>query len=130
MSKSENIALARRIYESGTNPDVTREVMDTDILWDITPGFPLGGVYKGYESTIKDFFANFKPHFSSFSTEAQSYYGDEDGNVFVIGEYHGVTQDGKKADVRFIHHWTAKNGKLTSLKQVADSYVLRQALGN
>lgn len=129
MSKSENISLVLRVYESGANPDVTREVMDKDILWDITPGFPFGGVYEGYENTLKDFFGKFLPHFSSFLTEAQSWYGDEEGNVFVIGEYHGVTLYGKKADVRFIHHWTVKNGKLTSLKQVADSFILREALG-
>jgi ketosteroid isomerase-like protein len=31
--------------------------------------------------------------------------------------------------VRLIHFWTIRDGKLASMRQAADSYVLRQALG-
>lgn len=46
MSDSPNLALVRRLYDSGMAPDVVAEVIDPDIVWDITPGFPYGGVYK------------------------------------------------------------------------------------
>jgi len=130
MSKTANIALARRLYDSGAAPEVTREVMAADLVWDISPGFPHGGVYHGYESTMKDFFGQVMPLFASWSSEAKEYYGDDDNHVFVVGEYHGVTKDGKKADVRFIHLWTVRDGKLAALKQAADSHIVQHALGN
>ncbi|MGY4745631.1 hypothetical protein ACW9TO_47145, partial [Streptomyces sp. ATMOS53] len=50
MSDSPNLALVRRLYDSGMAPDVVAEVIDPDIVWDITPGFPYGGVYKTWAS--------------------------------------------------------------------------------
>ncbi|WP_049620617.1 nuclear transport factor 2 family protein [Frateuria defendens] len=128
MSKADNIALARRLYDSGAAPDVTREILAPDLVWDITPGFPRGGVYHGYDSTMKDFFGQFVPLFASWSTQAQAFYGDDENHVFVTGQYHGVTKSGKKADVRFIHLWTVRDGKLAALEQVADSHLVQQAL--
>jgi ketosteroid isomerase-like protein len=130
MSTEENIAIARRVYESSNLPAVAHEVFAADIVWDITPGFPLGGVYQGLDSTLKDFFGQFSPLFSSWNTEALDYYGDDKNHVFVFGEYHGVTKEGKKVDIRFIHIWTVRDGKLAALQQVADSYVLQHAFGN
>ncbi|KVC45591.1 hypothetical protein WS58_13550 [Burkholderia pseudomultivorans] len=130
MSRNENIDLVRRIYGSGAAPEVTRELMAPDLVWDITPGFPLGGVYHGYEKTVTDFFGRLISLFASWSTDAQTYYGDDDNHVFVVGEYHGVTKTGHSADVRFIHVWTVRDGKLAALKQVADSHVVQRALGN
>ncbi|SDW61757.1 hypothetical protein SAMN05444064_105106 [Pseudomonas syringae] len=130
MSKVENIALARRLYESGASPEVTAKVMAADIVWDITPGFPQGGLYHGYDSTVKDFFGQFVPLFASWGSEAQEYYADDENHVFVVGMYHGVTKDGKKVDVRFMHLWTVRDGQLAALKQTADSYVVQHALGN
>ena len=79
---------------------------------------------------MQDFFANFIPLFASWGTEAQEYYGDDEDHVIVLGQYHGVTKDGKKADVRFVHLWTVRDGKLAALKQAADSHVVQHALGN
>jgi len=129
MSKADNIPLARKLYDSGAAPEVAREVLAPDLVWDITPGFPFGGVYQGLESTFKDFFAKLVPLFATWGTEAMEYYGDEENHVFVVGQYHGVTKDGKKADVRFIHLWTVRDGRLAALKQAADSHVVQQALG-
>jgi ketosteroid isomerase-like protein len=130
MSKSDNIALARRLYDSGAAPDVAREVLAQDLVWDITPGFPFGGVYQGLDSTLNDFFAELAPLFTEWGTEAKEYYGDEDNHVFVVGQYHGVTKNGKRADVRFIHLWTVRDGKLAALTQAADSHIIQQALVN
>ncbi|WP_294900423.1 nuclear transport factor 2 family protein [Tatumella sp. UBA2305] len=130
MSKIDNISLVRRLYESGAAPEIIEELFSSDIVWDIAPGFPKGGIYYGHDSTMKDFFEQFMPLFASWSTEPQEYFGDEDNHVFVFGEYHGVGKDGRKADVRFSHLWTVKDGQLIALKQCADSYPAQQLLTN
>jgi hypothetical protein len=43
MSDSPNITLIRSLYDSGTAPEVTAEIMAPDLIWDITPGFPTAG---------------------------------------------------------------------------------------
>ncbi|MFF5307912.1 SDR family NAD(P)-dependent oxidoreductase [Streptomyces massasporeus] len=67
MSHSPNIALIRRLHESGMAPEVSAEIMAPDLVWDITPGFPNSGVYHGCASAAKDFFGEMMPKYESFS---------------------------------------------------------------
>lgn len=127
MSDSPNVALARRLYESGMAPDVVAEVIDPNIVWDITPGFPYSGVYHTWASTGADFFGRLAPNFTSFGAVAEQFY-DAGEHVFVRGHYHAVSKSGKESDARFIHLWTVGDGKLTHLVQAADSHVVQQAL--
>ena len=48
MSGADNIAVVRRMYESKGDPAVAKDVLAPDIVRDITPGFPGGGVYHGF----------------------------------------------------------------------------------
>src|SRR3954447_2649064 len=126
MSEPPNIALARRLYESGMAPDVTREVLAPDLVWDITPGFPNSGVYHGWDDAAKNFFGPILPNYESFGAVPEEYFADDDNHVFVFGHYHAVTKHGTTANVRFIHLWTVRDGQLAQMRQAADSYVLRQ----
>jgi ketosteroid isomerase-like protein len=128
MSDSANIALVRRLYDFQADPVVLKEIMAPDIVWDITPGFPNGGVYNGYDSIMGDYFGGLLPPFESYSAGAEQYFAGDDSHVFVLGHYHAQTKDGQKADVRFIHLWTVRNGKLAHLHQAADSAVLDRVL--
>ncbi|MHB9857548.1 nuclear transport factor 2 family protein [Streptomyces sp. YIM S03343] len=128
MSDPSNIALVRRLYESGMAPEVTAQIMAPDLVWDITPGFPNGGVYHGWDQVAHDFLGPMRPVYESFGSIAERYYADDDGHVFVLGHYQAETKTGNKADVRFIHLWTVRDGKITGLVQAADSHALQQAL--
>jgi ketosteroid isomerase-like protein len=129
VSESPNLTLVRRLYDSGMAPDVTAEIIAPDLVWDITPGFPNGGVYQGWESVGRDFFGKIAPEFDSYAAEPQQFFAaDDTDHVFVLGHYRGVTKTGNKVDVRFIHLWTVRDGKLTHLQQAADSHVMWQAL--
>ncbi|MCW8378331.1 hypothetical protein [Streptomyces justiciae] len=66
MSDSPNVALVRRLYDSGMAPDMVAEVIDPEIVWDITPGFPYGGVHRTRASVGADFFSHLTPGFLSF----------------------------------------------------------------
>ncbi|MET8168495.1 nuclear transport factor 2 family protein [Streptomyces sp. NPDC005329] len=128
MSASENIAVVRKMYESKADPAVLQEVIDPEIVWDITPGFPGGGVYNGFESVGRDFFGPLFARVDTFYPVGEEYYADDADHVFALGHYHGETKAGKTADVRFIHIWTVRDGKLAELRQAADSLVLDRAL--
>lgn len=130
MTDNPNTTLVRRLYDSGMAPEVTAEIIAPDLVWDITPGFPNGGVYHGWESVGRDFFGSLLPNYESFGAHAEQFFGDEDGHVFVFGHYHAETKAGNTADVRFIHLWTVRDGKLARMQQAADSHVLQQLLGN
>jgi ketosteroid isomerase-like protein len=129
MSGSGNIALVRKIYESKAAPEVLQEVIDADALvWDITPGFPGGGVYDGLESVGRDFFGPLMEHFDAFHPVGDEYFADDEGHVFALGHYHTETKTGRTADVRFVHIWTARDGKLVKLQQTGDSLIVDQVL--
>lgn len=128
MSDSPNIALVRRLYDSRMAPEVTKEIMAPNVVWDVTPGFPNSGVYHGWDSVAADFFGPIMPDYESFGAVPEDFYADDNDHVFVFGHYHAETKCGKKADVRFIHLWTLRDGKLARMRQAADSHILRQAL--
>ncbi|MCG7210125.1 nuclear transport factor 2 family protein [Streptomyces arenae] len=130
MPNSANITLVRRFHESRMAPEVIAETVASDIVWDITPGFPGGGVYQGWDSVARDFFGPMRPNFEALGSVPEQYFTDGDGHVFVLGQYHPETKAGNKADVRFIHLWTIRDGKIAGLVQAADSHVLQQALNS
>lgn len=78
-------------------------------------------------SVAQDFFGRLNPVLKSFGPVTENFYGDGD-HVFVVGHYHAVAHSGAEADVRFVHEWTVTDGKLTVLRQAADSHVLQQLL--
>jgi ketosteroid isomerase-like protein len=109
-------------------PEVTSEIMAADLIWDVTPGFPHGGVYHGWEEVGRDFFGSIMPSYDSFYAGAEQFYADDDNHVFVFGHYHAVPKGEQEVQVRFIHLWTIRDGKLARMQQAADSYILRHAL--
>ncbi len=129
MSDSANILLVRRLYDTQLAPEVTSEIMSPDLVWDITPGFPNSGIYHGWESVARDFFGTFASNCEAYSARAEQFYADDEGHVFVRGHYQITPKGGQEVQVRFVHLWTVRDGKLTHQQQVADSYILRQALG-
>ncbi|MER6976443.1 nuclear transport factor 2 family protein [Streptomyces carpinensis] len=76
----------------------------------------------------RDFFGPLHERFESLQAVGEEYFADDNGRVFALGHYRGVTKKGDSADVRFIHIWTVRDGKLVKLQQAADSLVLDQIL--
>lgn len=125
-----NVALVRRLYDSGMAPDVVDEIVADDLVWDITPGAPFGGVYHGWPQVTADFFGRLLPHLTSLKATPESFYGAEGtDHVFVTG-YYAATRlsGGDPVHVRFVHDWTIRDGKLAHLVQTADSTTMSNAL--
>ena len=127
MSESVDVALVKKLYDSGVDPAVMREVMSPDLIWDITPGFPFGGVYKGLDSVQNDFFGQLGPSVDSLTVNPEQYFDSGEGHVIVLGHYHVINGD-RTQDVRFTHLWAVRDGRLASLTQVADSHLARQVI--
>lgn len=126
MSGSPNVAVVRRIHDSKGDPAVTQDVMAPNIDGDITPGFPGGGVHHGFECVVNDFFGPLFGRFDAFHPVAEEFFADGD-HVIALGDQ-GLTKTGKNVQVRFIHLWTVREGKLAWLQQAADRLVVDRAL--
>jgi uncharacterized protein len=47
MADSPNVSVIRRLYQARGNADVIRQVLASDIRWEVVDGFPYGAVYVG-----------------------------------------------------------------------------------
>jgi ketosteroid isomerase-like protein len=98
-----------------------------DVEWDIAEGFPNGGVHRGRDATVRDFFP-FLADFDEFCARGDEYFEAGD-HVIVLGRYFGVSKRGPRVQSRFAHFWTIRDGKVARLQQTADTLLIAQALG-
>ena len=127
MSDTSQIALIRKLYAAMGDPNTFKSLLADDVEWDITEGFPKGGVYRGLNKTVSDFFP-FLADFDEFYAKGDEYFESGD-HVIVLGRYFGVTKKGRKVQSRFAHFWTIRDGKVVRLQQTADTLLIAQALG-
>src|SRR5262245_14460962 len=127
MSDSSQIALIRKLYGARGNVNIFKSLLADDIEYDIAEGFPNGGVYRGIDTVVNDFFT-FLADFDESYAE-----GDEDfesgDHVIVLGRYVGVTKKGRQVQSRMAHFWTLRDGKVGRLQTTADTLLIAQALG-
>jgi ketosteroid isomerase-like protein len=67
--------------------------------------------------------------FDAISPGAEEIYADGE-HVAASGHYEATTKSGTNVQVRFIHLWTIRDGKLARLRQAADSLVIDRALND
>jgi len=127
MSDTSQIALIKKLYAAMGDVNSFKLLLANDAEWDITEGFPKGGVYRGLNKTISDFFP-FTADFNEFYAKGDEYF-DSGDHVIVLGHYFGVSKIGRKVKSRFAHFWTIRDGKVGRLQQTADTLLIAQALG-
>ena len=127
MSDTSQIALIRKLYAAMGDVNSFKSLLADDAEWDITEGFPNGGVYRGLDTTFNEFFP-FLADFAEFYAEGDEYFESGD-HVIVLGRYFGVTKKGRRVEARFAHFWTLRDGKVGRLQQTADTLLIAQALG-
>jgi ketosteroid isomerase-like protein len=126
MSNTSQIALIRKLYDAKGDVNTFKSLVADDAEWDITEGFPNGGVYRGIGPIAKDFFS-FIANFNEFYAEGDEYFESGD-HVIVLGRYFGVARNGRKVQARFAHFWTLRDGKIGRLQQTGDTLLIAQAL--
>ena len=127
MSDTSQIALIRKLYAAMGDVNSFKSLLADDLEYDIAEGFPNGGVYRGLEKTVSDFFP-FLAEFDEFYAKGDEYFESGD-HVIVLGHYFGVSKIGRKVKSRFAHFWTIRDGKVVRLQQTADTLLIAQALG-
>ena len=65
MSDTSQIALIRKLYAAMGDVNSFKSLLTDDVEWDIAEGFPNGGVYRGLEKTVRDFFHSWPTSTSS-----------------------------------------------------------------
>ena len=123
MSESQNVTIIRRWYDT-----LDRSLMAHDVVWEITEGFPHGGVYHGHEGVFDDFFSRLQADFSDWAATIEDII-DAGDVVIGLGRYQAQARaTGIRVTVPFAHLWTLQNGKVVALRQYADTLLLHQAL--
>ena len=123
MSDSSQIALIRKLYDARGNVNTFKSLLADDLEYDICVGFPNGGVYRGIDSVVKDFFTFIVNDFDEFYAEGDEYFESGD-HVIVLGRYFGVTKKGRTA---WVYRKYAKDRSLYELENEAQSARLRYA---
>src|SRR5262245_30161404 len=128
MSDSPNVAVVRRLYQARGNPDVMRQVLASEVRWEVVDGFPYGAVYEGRDSVLRDFFGRLFTDFDEFVANGSEFFESGD-RVIALGSYAGrARRTGKRFTARFAHVWTLQDGLIVRLQQCADTVQLARAL--
>src|SRR5262245_59661308 len=130
MSDSPNVAVVRRLYEARGNPDVIRQVLASEVRWEVVDGFPYGAVYEGLDSVLRDFFGRLFTDFDEFVANGSEFF-ESGEHVIALGSYAGrARRSGKRFTARFAHVWTLQDGLIVRLHQCADTVQLARALAD
>jgi ketosteroid isomerase-like protein len=130
MPDSPNVSVVRRLYEARGNPEVIRQVLASDVRWEVVDGFPYGGVYVGLDSVLADFFARLFTDFDEFVANGSEFF-ESGEHVIALGNYSGrARKSGKRFTARFVHVWTLQDGRIVRLQQCADTIQLARALAD
>jgi ketosteroid isomerase-like protein len=106
MADSPNVSVIRRLYQARGNPDVIRQVLASDVRWEVVDGFPYGAVYVGLDSVLRDFFGRLFTDFDEFVANGAEFFESGD-HVIALGSYAGrARRTGKRFTARFTHVWT------------------------
>jgi ketosteroid isomerase-like protein len=128
MSDSPNVSVVRRLYQARGNPEVIRQVLASDVRWEVVEGFPYGAIYVGLDRVLRDFFGRLFTDFDDFVANGSEFF-ESGEHVIALGSYTGrVKRTGKRFTARFAHVWTLQGGVIVRLQQCADTVQLARAL--
>ena len=110
------------------NTERMREVLHPDVVFDVCPGWPNGGVFHGAEAVLSDFFSGAGKAWERIKPEMHEVI--EVGDTYVVrGHYVGIAAGTQiPFDAQFVHIWRVKDGQLISLHQIADTAILADAM--
>ncbi len=127
---SPNVETIRKLYQALRQGDAQEmaTLCAAQVQWDIMPGFPHGGTHVGLEAVFNNFFGPVMQEFEEWRTVPETFL-DAGDDVIALGHYHSRAKTtGKDMSAGFAHVWSVQEGKVTRLRQYADTVQLARAV--
>lgn len=124
----QNLETLRSAYDAYANKDIESflALLDDEFEFRQSELVPWGGSYRGREGMI-EFLGTITAHVDSGVEVEEMVEAGE--HVVAIGRSHGtVKSSGRPFDVRAVHVWKLRNGKLSSLDVYLDTPAMVEAL--
>lgn len=119
-----NVQRVKAFYKAAREKDkeALSRLLTDEPVWNVSPGFPYGGVYHGMAEVYGVFYPNLFGSFSSFGAIPDVFIDGGDV-VTVLGFYKFIKKEGDSPTlVRFSHTWgMTSDGRIKGVWQVADS---------
>jgi len=125
---SEGAKIVASVYEAFQRGDVQAlsRLLDPRIQARQTPLLPWGGAYQGFQGMMRHV-TKLLEHLD-WRVEVDEYVEAGD-HVIAIGASRGtIRASGKRFDVRLIHVWSLKDGKVVRFESYIDTPKMLQAL--
>ena len=121
---TQNVKQAKTLYKAFTERDkeTIAKLLVDDPVWNVSPGFPDGGVYRGMAEVFGSFYAKLRSRFKSFSAIPETFI--DGGDVVTVLGFYKFEKDEEDSFrlVRFAHTWKINiDGRIKGVWQVADS---------
>ncbi|WP_371372541.1 nuclear transport factor 2 family protein [Sporomusa aerivorans] len=114
----------KNLYQAlkANDKEAIAKILADDPVWDVSPGFPYGGVYTGMAEIFGSFYSKLRSQFSGFGATPETFIDGGDV-VTVLGFYNfDSNQDNSTKFVRFSHTWKINDdGRIKGVWQVADT---------
>lgn len=121
---TQNVKLVKAFYQAAKEKDgeTIAKLLVDEPVWNVSPGFPDGGVYRGLAEIFQSFYPSLLSRFHFFDAIPDVYIDGGDV-VTVLGYYKFIKKEGESSKlVRFSHTWGIdNNGRIKGVWQVADS---------
>jgi ketosteroid isomerase-like protein len=124
MSEQDNRALVQRGYDAFGRGDIEAllALLDENVEW-ITPGpsdLPTAGRRRGRQQ-VAEFFKGVDSLFEIQRFEPESFVSEGDRVVVLGSETTRVKATGKVLEMRWVHAFTVRNGKVVVLEEFQDT---------
>lgn len=121
---SRNVRQVKALYRAlkARDQQSIREILVDEPVWDVSPGFPDGAVYRGIAEVFGGFYQKLRGRVHSFGAVPDSFIDGGD-TVVALGHYRVTKNEGDAPiAVRFSHAWRIDgDGRIKGVWQVADS---------
>jgi len=125
-----HLDLIRATYE-GASEDNGRNLLAAlapDARWTEAEGFPYAGTYVGAEAIIAGVFRRLATEWIGYRADVHTYLEDGD-RVAAFGVYSGTYKaTGKSMHAAFAHLYEVRGGKIASMMQYVDTFLVQRAL--
>ena len=121
---SDSVRRVKALYRALKQKDQQsiRQILVDEPVWDVSPGFPEGGIYSGVAQIFGGFYRELLARVHSFGAFPDCFVDGGD-TVVALGRYRVEKDEGSAPIwIRFSHTWRIDDdGRVKGVWQVADS---------